>query len=453
MPSGARGEADGGLDRLVKARLLFLCVLLAACGGRAPHTTDTPDAGVSDAGAQPGADAGVATDAGLAFIQACPALNLARCQWLERCGLVSGSEGIDRCVTSLQATWCGASTWPPHVSAGALRYDPLRAAQCVLAFETRDCSAYPALPDVCLSFLKPRVPLGEACFDGYTECTEGVCRGTTCPRFCQTRADLGEPCNAAGDCKSGLVCQTPLLGSMKVCSPASEGGACTTDADCTSDFHCVLGACQPLPTVGEPCLGTRCASVAWCSAQYRCEARKQLDEACQQGQCATGLVCGALGTCESSVAVSGGPCSATQTCPASQFCDSSAGEPGVCTPLLAAGATCRERTWCQAHLTCAGDADAGITCQPRLPLGAPCLAALDCQEGATCLAGLCVALPLAGEDCTQTRTCRVGLCRDSVTDAGALCGALLSAGQSCTLDAQCTSGSCSQGLCLARCVP
>ena len=438
--------------------LLFGSVLALGCGTFVPAPPGL-DGSVADSGTTGGGspDAGLFVDAGLGLSDACPALNSARCDWLARCGLLDEPDGgVARCRQTFETTWCGPTTWPSHVASGALRYDAVRAAQCVLALATLRCDAYPALPELCSTFLRPRAQLGEACFDGFGECVEGVCRGATCPRTCQARAEAGEACLTDVECKAGLRCVSPLLGGARICTAAGlDGASCATDGDCATDFHCTNRTCRALPSAGQPCLAGRCASTAWCDlAQAQCAPRKALHEPCEPGQCDRGLLCDVTELrCIPEVAVSGGPCTLQQACPAGQFCSAAAGVDGVCTAVLDVDGACLDRAWCAPHLTCGAEADAGLSCQPRAGGGGACGTDADCTVDTACLGGRCVTLPLAGEDCAKTRRCRVGLCRDVVTDGGAICGSLLSAGQMCTSDAQCSSNLCNQGLCLARCVP
>jgi hypothetical protein len=150
----------------------------------------------------------------------------------------------------------------------------------------------------------------------------------------------------------------------------------------------------------------------------------------------------------------GDACTLRQTCPDGQVCvGATATTPGLCGAPLRAGEACVASLDCEAHLTCL-PVDGGKACQPRQPADGGCSVAADCLSSATCLGGACVELPLPGESCADTRTCRWGLCREVTnTDGGAVCGALLSAGQPCLWDLQCASGTCDRGTCLARCVP
>ncbi|MGV3621232.1 MAG: hypothetical protein ACO1OB_10465 [Archangium sp.] len=440
---------------------VFACLgVLAACNFRGPAVRQPPETPTLDAGQV--RDAGFDPDAGIAPLEACALLNDARCDGLARCGLIAPDElAHAACVAAFEATWCGPTTWPTHVNAGALRLDSARALACVGALEAQACGSWPALPDPCTRFLLPRVPLGEPCFDGFDECLDGVCRGNACPRTCQPRAIEGEVCTNDDECRAGLSCRRGVVSPATVCSaPGNVGTACFADVDCAIGLACSEQQCKPLPAAGSKCLDYRCLDTAYCETDSTgglCTARKSLGASCSGQQCAASLVCDPTsGTCVQKLASMHERCSPAQACPSGAVCVRvDADGIGTCALPAAEGEGCEADQDCERHLGCVfREADAGSTCERRGDAGTACASDQQCQVSAECQSASCAELPLPGESCAVTRSCRWGLCRDIAgSDGGAVCGALLSPGATCRSDAECASNSCKEGRCLARCVP
>ena len=435
------------------------CLLVVACGSS--PLFKFPDAGKPDGGVTVIPDSGVRVDGGLLASEACAALNTNRCAFLARCGLIEDStQGRFDCARSFDATWCGPLTWPTHVAAGALKYDPLKAESCAQAFATQACSEWATLPDSCTRFLVPRVPLGQACYDGYAECIDGVCRGSSCPRTCQPRALLNDACAVDGDCKTGLYCRvSEVTPSSGLCTPfGSNGSACASNRECLDGLQCLSKVCRVLPAPEVGCLEGQCAETGYCDGiadAGLCVVRKTAGQRCLGDECEALLVCDPLGsTCVKLQLSSGDLCSLAQKCPPGEVCvGATAQSSGLCHAPQTEGARCLTHGDCEAHLACL-DGDAARTCQRREASGVSCDSSRVCQSGAACTATSCTALPLPGQSCADTRACRWGLCRELAnTDGGAVCGPLLSAGQPCQRNDECVSGSCLSGACLARCVP
>lgn len=439
----------------------MLLVLLGACGGLAPFFP-TPDAGKPDAGVTVTPDGGVTRlDGGLSVSEACPVLNERRCAYLARCGLIedTAQARLD-CARGLEANWCGPLTWPAHVAKGTLKYDPYRAEACSQSFQTQTCDEWATLSDSCNRFLLPRVPLGQDCYDGFAECSDGVCRGSSCPRTCQPRALLDEVCTVNGDCRSGLYCKlSPFMPTVGQCATyGTAGAACEGDAQCVEGLNCIMQQCRLLPSPGVMCLEGQCSETGYCEGMGDagvCVERKQEGATCTEGQCQTSLVCDPLrAVCVRIQISSGDLCSLAQQCPAGETClGGSDLRAGVCHAPQPEGDPCLSDRDCAAHLACQS-ADGGTTCQRRASAGEACDTGRVCQTGAVCASAVCTPLPLPGESCAQTRACRWGLCRDLANvDGGAVCGPLLSAAQPCNRGEECASGACVMGTCVARCVP
>lgn len=437
--------------------------MLATSVGCAAFTLppNNPDAGRLDAGVGPTDDAGSRTDAGFNPVEACRALNLNRCAYFIRCGLLEDSpEGRDACLRELEATWCGPSTWPPHVLAGALRFDPVKADTCGTAFATWSCEEFASLPDSCASFLKPRAALGEDCFDGFTECTEGVCRGSLCPRTCQVRAFADDQCRSDAECRTNLFCKfSPFSPSSGVCATfGANGGECDQDRECLVGLHCVNRECRVLPSDGEGCLAGRCEATAFCDGANLdggvCVTRKGETAQCSGDECQPALICDPIDSrCIRRLLSSGDACKPGQSCPTGEVClGGSVRTSGLCGPPLEQGLACLSTGDCEAHLACLGEPDAGSLCRPRKPGGHACLDDRECFQSARCIKSVCTELGLPSDECSDEIGCRWGLCRPNSTDGG-VCGSLLGAGLSCTTNAQCASGICENGTCIGRCLP
>lgn len=450
-------------SNLLKAAPVFIFIALTPACAFAPSAPPDFDAGKRDSGPQPQPDSGMRGDAGLTAVDACPFLNANRCAYLARCGLIEDTpQARQECARAFEATWCGPTTWLNHVVKGALKYDPVRAEACGEGFRTQACGEFEMLPDSCTRFLLPRVQLGGDCYDNYTECLDGVCRGSSCPRTCQPRGLLDDPCSIDGDCRTGLYCKlSPFMPNAGQCANfGSQGAPCENDKQCLQGLHCLSQMCRVLPAPGDPCAQGQCAEAAYCDPAATsdggvCLARKQEGALCAEGECQSLLVCDPLrGTCEKARLSSGEPCSLAQQCPAGQVClGANARTLGLCMPPQLENAPCGTHLDCQAHLACQ-TADGGLTCQRRVAEGRSCDSERLCRASASCTGSTCVELPLQGESCAETRVCRWGLCRDLVnSDGGAVCGPLLSAAQPCSRGDECASGSCLNGTCAARCVP
>lgn len=434
--------------------------LLAACGvSLAPFTPF--DAGSAAGGGFAGGvallpDAG-ATDAGLPWRTACSVMNARHCETLRRCGLISDdTDDYRACIAWLTATSCGPAKWLPRIEVGTLRYDAVRAETCASDWSTRACTDALTEPVSCQRFLTPAVPLRGACYDGYTECTDGVCRGAACPRSCQPRGAIGEACLTSTDCASTLYCRPTLMtsGSGQCAAYSAENALCGPNNQCAAGLLCVSSVCRRTPTVDQPCLQGRCDEASFCVAGAdggTCEARRDGGLSCTDDvQCAGSLVCDSTSrTCVPlEVLTVGASCTGQQKCPPTTTCLL---DTGTCGPPRRADEACQTATECQAHLTCL-PTDAGSHCAPRRIDGSPCTTSRDCQVLSTCASGICTSSPTLGQQCSSGLSCLWGACQD-LADAGARCIEVQGPGQPCRSGSDCASTHCVQGLCTAACLP
>ncbi|MFT3839768.1 MAG: hypothetical protein QM723_22470 [Myxococcaceae bacterium] len=455
------------------ARLGFAALVFSLCcgcasgfltdGGFGGGTTGGSGGG-SATGGGVGGGGGSSDDAGLPLNAACSTLNAARCAYLTRCGLVGqGQVEQSDCLAWLQATWCGPSNWPtmvnPHVA--TLRYDGVAAASCADGFAAAECHDYDLLPQACDHFLLPNVLLNQSCYDGYDECTQGVCRGAACPRTCQPLGMNQDACRLDDDCRSDLYCKLiSVTVGTGLCTP--RGGlsdSCGADAPCASMYKCVGSKCVSPPVSGQPCLGTVCDSSAYCQAidGGLCTLRNGMGISCTDDvQCQSGLICqlaSTNSTCQPQQLPKGSACSLAQTCLGGTTCvGASANQLGMCSTPLDAGMPCAASTDCNEFEACVS-ADGGIQryCGARQGPGGRCNEDRECEYFTVCRQSSCVSLPTRGASCAVTRQCLTGACIS--LDGGYLCVDPLSAGASCTGNADCASGMCTQGQCMPSCTP
>lgn len=446
------------------------CALwIAACA--AGPSVNPPDAGTPDSGNDAGQiifDAGL-TDAGvpsLALASACGLLNARRCEYWTRCGLLAGSEEATRaCLAYLNSTWCGPSRWTPRVqsSLATMQYDGVKALQCADAFGTQACELWQQEPAPCAAgqMLKPNVGLGQSCYGGgYSECTEGICKGATCPRTCQVLGTSGDICNRHADCRSGLYCSFTANGVGQCKSFGAMMQPCDVDRPCAESLTCIGSQCVPLPLPGNPCLNGLCDSFSYCVANAdggTCFNKKPADVMCtDNSQCGAELLCDDLSqTCQPErVELLGASCTLEQTCEEGPACvGASASMAGICEAPLGSGESCLSSAECEPQLACASrDGGPQKQCGLRVRQNGNCTTDRDCQALSKCHQGLCAALPLPGNSCAEVRSCLWGPCV-ALPDAGAACTERAGPGTSCSRDADCSSERCFNGQCLAGCAP
>jgi len=261
------------------------------------------------------------------------------------------------------------------------------------------------LDGVCKPFARGAAPRSEAC-GTYT------CNGTS--GACSTQ------CSAAGDCVTGIPCNTgECRGSL------ANGAACTIGAACASGVcadgvccnracggceacsalakdHGVDGVCEyvaaGLPH-GDACADS--AGAAACGTDGTCDGK---------GGCRKyplGTPCGALGRCKSAYVLEGG-----DVCNGLGACVSGSGQTTFCLPYL-----CREvedgsapgnrlglcRIKCSTHEDCGlGTFCESGTCRGNLEVGVACEYDFQCKAG-NCADGVCCNSPCGG----QCESCNV----------------------------------------------
>jgi len=440
-----------------------IAVSLASCSSPAPsHYSPLVDSGrafdsgvgpVTDGGVLPRGDSGVHLGVGT-----CELLISQRCDYLERCGLISNDfDTRQACEGLFAATWCRPTKWLARLTPAinTLRFDESRALACGEAFDSRSCAEWSKEPEVCGQFLLPNATLRQPCYDGYDECLEGVCRGVSCgDRRCRPLGLDGEDCRVASDCHSGLYCRsTPTVG-VGVCSkPAVVGEACSGSGTCAAGLTC-LGQCVSLPLTGSACLMGRCDSAGYCSQGPDggvCQSRFALGMRCAtDGQCGAGLVCDAkqLICVSATVSEPDVACSEQQTCVNGLVCVRPPETFSICEMPHPAASRCTKSTDCQSHLACIKG-----SCISRGDVESSCDTSRDCGIFLGCLEGRCRAHPVPGESCSLLLPCLWGICSPGGADGGFQCNEPAGPGARCAVSGDCASGRCEQGQCLAACTP
>ncbi len=248
--------------------------------------------------------------------------------------------------------------------------------------------------------------IGATCFDR-KDCAPGL----ACPAgTCAAGTPIGEECRGPDACGATRGCgRAP---ETRTCgAPAAAGEACM-DGTCAAGLGCAQATmtCQPLPTVGQPCLdGAGCAAGLTCGfADSTCIALPGAGQACAEGvrRCAAGLGCRDTDqTCQpASVATSGQPCLADGVdylCATGLGCDFAPGG-SVCIPIGGAGDACTNDRVCGPGTYCEFSV---LQCTAKVANGGACEDGNECLAGAECApqpSGFtCTALPAAGEPCFE----------------------------------------------------
>jgi hypothetical protein len=375
----------------------------------------------------PTPDSGAAFDAGYVSVPLtawCTSQAEAVCTWFERCGRLDEAQRAD-CV-AIETFGCTQPIYDELADGGAT-YSPERAAACLDAIAASECVGGRQPPGIgappCAQLAVGAIPTGAGCPPGVGNvCTNGYCKGNTCPATC--------------------TALTPI------------GAQCASDDECGPEAYCSGG--QPPSCIGYKDLGGDCSPPDLC-----------LGAICDwgQGQC---IAPGALSM--------DAACSDSRSCGYGLYCQSPPGYPvGVCTPWAPQGGSCSSSE-CGAGLTCiVPDGGARGTCEPESTLGGPCspsggcVAGLLCSSAGTCVgwaglgeacdssiqnckvalwcdpAGVCALLPRIGDICADSSGRPLATCFDGRCDFSSTlrCVARQPDGAFCATDSDCTSDTCS----------
>lgn len=239
--------------------------------------------------------------------------------------------------------------------------------------ETASCGLYACNGDVChLTCMTDAECIGDAF------CQNGLCK---------PKGDLGEPCNASGDCNTGHcydgvccnvscggLCQTCAIpGALGACGSIASGtdpagecpgadvcngaGECKkpTGETCSADNECLTGECEDGYCCNTNCSGD-CKRCDLPSTIGSCE---NVPTNQTSGACSGASACNGAGSCKK---INGESCNGNSDC-VSGFCPNEGGSQKVCCNS-GCGGTCQS---CLAMKT--GGADG--TCAPILDLTDP----------------------------------------------------------------------------------
>jgi len=286
-------------------------------------------------------------------------------------------------------------------------------------------------------------------------------------RSCVTRLEL-VPCGAAGDmiAAAGDACEGVFRGRL------AEGTTCEAAGDCRPGLVCVAGGGGACPGVcrAPAGLGMACdAALAPCVGGLWCDAGRcvwpavALEDACvSTAQCPAGAYCGegpAGSACVVRLATSA-TCDDDDACGTGDYCKPVPGvedllDLGVCSPRLPRDAACAPLSdVCADGLACD---EARAVCVP-LPdeAGDACVADVaPCGfgTGLVCEAAACELEPLVGDACVPGEAgaggaCRFGVCRpDPLASGVGACVAFTAPGGACADDGACGALACVDGRC------
>ena len=335
----------------------------------------------------PGADAGVSTDAGNAPADA-------------------GMANPDAGVVGMDAGG-GGNTFTPatHANqiAGAVcgftqRCEPARLlfgaqtqAQCATEQETNFASQFAAIGD---AITAGRISFTQSEFDtcmmalANADCDVGVAPGA-CDFFSGTRGQ-GQGCQLTGECGAGLFCAAQGVAICGACEPRAAMGTSCANAPCGDGAGCVeVGQpgnflCVPVTAnVNDPC-GT--LPTGLCRGELQCIADPFGSLTCQR-PAQTGQQCSTQG----------------QTPPNCSILQNNGCISGTCQVLSwnTPGAVCGGSNACDITGTCD---TTNSTCVARPPAGAPCVNN-SCAPGAYCDNNQCRAEITNGNACTASAQC------------------------------------------------
>ncbi len=233
-----------------------------------------------------------------------------------------------------------------------------------------------------------------------SECPDGYeCNGGYCAAGATGEPDNGATCQSRCDCGPGQLCTN----SSCVASNAGPGDTCLTNEDCPTGQD----SCGALLCVDDgsqkTCKVAVCQNDSDCAGQFGCT---NPAEPC---------VCDANLQCVQGNAASG--CVSNSDCENDEYCDFSAGSPGVC---LSNASSCTSSAQCPGDQVCnlttntcvppGGDTQTG-------PSGGSCSTDFDCNRG-DCATGQCEYCdnPTSEQD---AGTCRSGCASNTQCDVSA----------------------------------
>ena len=317
----------------------------------------------------------------------------AQCELFERCYgplyhiFLTFEDSTKRAESEFRDSGFGALG--AAVDAKTVKYDGKKAALCLQALATRECSQANERPiEVCEEALVGTAALGGDC--NLDEECEGshICEfAAQCPGTCVERYTEGHPCVENDECATTLVCSDA---TKRCVVPAADGEACGAGVEpqCDGGLLCEgeddgagrPGTCRPLDRIAEHGVGEACSP----SVGDLCEPGLS----CVIDSLTPTFVC-------KTIPASGGSCGIgfPENCPVGEYCPLGNAELALsvfeasCVPLPQVGEPCATRP----------DFIAG-RCEPYS----------RCDEPT----GRCLGLRGLGETCSSDELCNSGHCEN-----------------------------------------
>ncbi len=240
----------------------------------------------------------------------------ASCTWAKRCGYVGQLDRAACPVEDLLVIFRdsesyrsapGAIDVVASIEAGRMRYDSVRAQECLDAIADSPCDEIHAALErglACNAVIASNTETDRPCWTD-RECTGGICvSGPGCAGACGHYASPGAPCMDTDTAPLAFLCDPTIA----YCGPAEpgaapscrgkrgEGHACAENRECLFGWTCRKSVCtEPIEVGdGEPCGGVDpCANGLYCEpSSLACARQHKRGEPCTDRQgCEDGLAC------------------------------------------------------------------------------------------------------------------------------------------------------------------
>lgn len=327
---------------------------------------------------------GAGSGGGIPFDMIGEAFIDAVCGYYVRCGVFDSQASCESVFAGFGGA-IGGERVAGGIAAGTIIYDPVKAAECVSAFDTRACTRDYDLSErgespACLEATRGTLAadavctVSEECVSqtcvASTNCPNNTCCGRCAPGAAPAVKQLGEPCTPRDICQNSYCeVSSPNSPTSFVCTAYRQNGAA-----CTANEQCAVGSyCRNAGSAGASCQSL-IAPNGPCQSRGDC---LELSNVCAGGACRVG---GTLGmTCMPTV---------PDSCQVFHYCGTTVGT-ATCALPPAVNEPCTQAQGCRGDAYCDGN-----VCQARKDTNAPCdttLGGRDCKSGVCDLQGRCAA--------------------------------------------------------------